>query len=315
MERVKAKGLSVGKVYSRRLFFLLLVGLIHLFLLWSGDILLNYALAGFFLLFFRNSSKEKIKRWAIGLFSSVIFLTAFFSWLSSLVENVLDEDFTKEFAMLVDDAVVVFQNGNYSEILSFRLAEEIPLILPNFIITIPMVLFIFLLGLYVGKKGVLLNIAGHLPWIRKVWGNSLIYGGIMTLVFVILKMEIIIVPFYLHDAVVEVLSLFSGLVVSFFYISSITLLCQQDLWKKRLSFLAPVGQMALTNYLLQTVICLLLFYGYGLGLYGKVTPEVGLLITFVIFATQIFFSKFWMERFNYGPLERVWRMFTYKGIK
>ncbi|WNF35052.1 DUF418 domain-containing protein [Bacillaceae bacterium IKA-2] len=316
MERIKAKGLSVGKVYIRRLFFLLLLGLIHAFLFWSGDILLNYAIAGFFLLLFRKSSIEKIKKWAIGLFSVVIFLTGFLTFLSTLVENVLDEDIApmNDWTNLVDEAIVIFQNGSFSEILAFRLAEEIPLIIANFIITVPMVLFIFLIGLYVGKKGVLLNIASHFEWIRKVSKNSLIYGTVLTLLFIILKTELFIVPFYLHEAAVEVLSLVSGLVISFFYISSITLLCQQEQWRERLKFLAPVGQMALTNYLLQTVICLLLFNGYGLGFYGKVTPEVGILSTFVIFTFQIFLSKFWMSRFKYGPLEHVWRSFTYKGI-
>ncbi len=316
MERLNAKGLSVGKVYSRRLFFLLLLGLIHIFLLWSGDILLNYAIAGYFLLLFRKSSIERIRKWAIGIFSVVVFLTGFFTFLSTLMENVVDEGLVpmKDFASLVDESVVVFQNGSFSEILAFRLAEELSLVLPNYIITVPMVLFIFLIGLYVGKKGIVLNISGHLEWIQKVWKKSFIYGAILTLVYVVLKAELFIVPFYLHEASVEVLSLVSGLVVSFFYISSMTLLCQQEQWKERLKILAPVGQMALTNYLLQTVICILLFYGYGLGFYGKVSPEMGILITFGIFTIQIIFSKFWMTRFKYGPLERAWRAFTYRGI-
>ena len=316
MERVSAKGLSVGRLYSRRLSFLLILGLIHIFIFWSGDILLNYAIAGFLLLLFRKSSIEKIRKWAIGIFSVVVFLTGFFTFLSSLMENVLGENFApmNDWASLVEQSVIVFQNGNFSEILAFRLTEEIPLILPNFIITIPMVLFIFLIGLYVGKKGVLMNISGHLEWIRKVWKKSFIYGAVLTFVYVILKAELFIVPFYLHEATLEVLSLISGLVVSFFYISSITLLCQQRQWKVRLKFLAPVGQMALTNYLLQTVICLMLFYGYGLGLYGKVAPGVGILVTLVIFTAQVFLSKFWMARFKYGPLEHVWRAFTYKRV-
>lgn len=317
MERVSAKGLSVGKVYLRRLVFLLLLGTVHIFLMWSGDILLNYAIAGFLLVLFRKSSITTIKKWAIGLFSLVVFLLGFFSFINSLMENIMDEDlgFTKDFASLVDESIVVFQNGSFSEILAFRLAEEIPIFLPNFIVTVPMVLFIFLIGLYVGKKGVLLNISLHIEWIRKVWKNSLIYGIVLTLLHVVLKTELLIVPFYLHEAVIEVISFVSGLIISFFYISSITLLCQQTQWKNRLSFLAPVGQMALTNYLLQTVICLTLFYGYGFGLYGKIPPELGIFITIAIFTVQIFLSKFWMARFKYGPLERVWRGFTYKGVK
>ncbi|RXJ02440.1 DUF418 domain-containing protein [Anaerobacillus alkaliphilus] len=316
MERVKDKGLSVGKLYFRRILFLLFLGLFHIFILWSGDILLNYALAAFFLLLFRKSSKETIKKWAIGLFSVVIFITAIFSFLSSLMDNVLagEMELTTDYSLMVEEALVVFQNGSFSEILSFRLAEEIPFMLSNYIITVPMVLAIFLIGLYVGKKGVLYNISGHLDWIKKVWKNSMIFGVLMTVVYVLLKAELFIVPFYFHEAAVEVLSLVSGLVMSFFYISSITLLCQKELWLARLKFLAPVGQMALTNYLLQTVICIFLFNGYGFGFYGKVTPELGILITVAIFTVQIFLSKAWMARFKYGPLERLWRLFTYRGV-
>ncbi len=316
MERVKDKGLSVGKLYVRRILFLLLLGIFHVFILWSGDILLNYALAAFFLVLFRKSSKETIKKWAIGVFSVVILVTAFFSFLSSLMDNVLagEMELTTDYSILVERALVVYQNGSFSEILSFRLAQEIPFVLSNFIITVPMVLAIFLIGLYVGKKGVLYNISGHLDWIKKIWKNSLIFGVLMTVVYVLLKAEVFIVPFYFHEAAVEVLSLVSGLVMSFFYISSITLLCQKEIWMTRLKFLAPVGQMALTNYLLQTVICMFLFYGFGLGFYGKVTPEVGILITIAIFTVQIFLSKAWMARFKYGPLEHLWRLFTYRGV-
>lgn len=316
MERVNAKGLSVRQVYSRRLFFLLLLGGTHFFIFWSGDILFNYAIAGFLLLLFRNCTINTIRKWSIGLLSLVIFLLGFFTYLSSLLENTFGEEIISknDFALLVDEAITVFQTGSFSKITAFRLAEEIPLILPNFIITVPMVLFLFLIGLYVGKKGVLFNISGHLDWIRKVWKKSFIYGVLMTIAYVTLKVELFIVPFYLHEASIEVLSLVSGLVLSFFYISSITLLCQQKQWLDRLKFLAPVGQMALTNYLLQTVICLFLFYGYGLGFYGKVTPEVGILITIAIFTVQIYFSKFWLSKYKYGPLEKVWRAFTYKGI-
>lgn len=316
MERVKEKGLSVGKLFSKRLWFLLLLGMIHIFIFWSGDILLNYALAGFLLLFFRNSSVEKVKKWAIGMFLFVIFLLSLLTFLSALAENFAEQANlpVQDFTHLIDESIIVFQNGSFAEILAFRQDIELPIVLFNYVVTIPMVLAIFLIGLYVGKKGVLFNIAGHLDWIRKVWKNSLIFGALLTIPYVVFKAEIAIVPFYFHEGVVQNLSLIVGLLICFFYTTSIVLLCQNDNWKKRLLFLAPVGQMALTNYLMQTLICISLFYGYGLGFYGRVSPFLGIVITILIFVGQVFFSKWWLSKYKYGPLERLWRWFTYKGV-
>ncbi|WP_218212253.1 hypothetical protein, partial [Pseudomonas sp. 2822-15] len=70
------------------------------------------------------------------------------------------------------------------DILAFRLAEEVPLIISNLFLMVPLVLAIFLFGLYVGKKGVLKDIEGHLPWVRKIWVRSLIFGWGLTAIYV-----------------------------------------------------------------------------------------------------------------------------------
>jgi uncharacterized protein len=82
-----------------------------------------------------------------------------------------------------------------------------------------------------------------------------------------------------------------------------------------LSRLAPVGRMALTNYLLQTVICVTLFYGYGFGLYGRIGQAGGLLLTIAIFLLQIPFSNWWLNRYRFGPMEWLWRCLTYRKIQ
>jgi uncharacterized protein len=69
--------------------------------------------------------------------------------------------------------------------------------------------------------------------------------------------------------------------------------------------------MALTNYLLQSIICAFIFYGYGLGLFGQVGAAVGLALTLAIFALQIVWSNWWMSRYRYGPAEWLWRSLTY----
>ena len=95
------------------------------------------------------------------------------------------------------------------------------------------------------------------------------------------------------------------------YVSAICLLALRPAWQRLLRVLAPVGQMALTNYLLESIICTLIFYGYGLGLFGKIGAAVGIVLTVAIFLLLIPFSHWWMKRFRYGPAEWLWRSMTY----
>ena len=99
--------------------------------------------------------------------------------------------------------------------------------------------------------------------------------------------------------------------LSLFYVSALTLLSRRHVWQNRLRYLAPVGRMALTNYLMQSIICTLIFYGYGLGLFGQVGAAVGVLLTLVIFTVQVAWSNWWMQRYRYGPAEWLWRSLTY----
>jgi len=69
--------------------------------------------------------------------------------------------------------------------------------------------------------------------------------------------------------------------------------------------------MALSNYLMQSITCTLIFYGYGLGLFGGVGSALGILLTIAIFMVQIPISHWWMKCFNYGPAEWLWRSLTY----
>lgn len=97
--------------------------------------------------------------------------------------------------------------------------------------------------------------------------------------------------------------------MSLFYISSSMLLITHQKWKKRLSFIAPAGRMPLTNYLIQTAVCLPLFYGYALGLYGRVSPLLGFLLVIAIYTFQIIFSVWWVRYFRFGPAEWIWRSY------
>jgi uncharacterized protein len=95
------------------------------------------------------------------------------------------------------------------------------------------------------------------------------------------------------------------------YAAGITLLFQRDAWQRRLAVFAPVGRMALTNYFLQSVMGVLLFYGYGLGLMGKLSSAAQLAVPVGLFALQAVFSHLWLARFRFGPIEWVQRSLTY----
>jgi uncharacterized protein len=99
------------------------------------------------------------------------------------------------------------------------------------------------------------------------------------------------------------------------YISGIALLTGIPAWNQSLRVLAPVGQMALTNYLSQSILCTLIFYGYGLGLFGRIGAAQGIALTIVIYLIQIPVSNWWMQRFRYGPAEWLWRSLTYMRIQ
>ncbi len=99
------------------------------------------------------------------------------------------------------------------------------------------------------------------------------------------------------------------------YGAGIVLLIQREFWKKFLVPLQAVGRLALTNYLLQTLICTTLFYSYGFGLYGKFGPAAVTLLAIGIYLFQVALSLLWIRRFRFGPAEWLWRSLTYGRLQ
>ena len=100
---------------------------------------------------------------------------------------------------------------------------------------------------------------------------------------------------------------------SLFYASTLALLWQSPVWRRRLMPFGAVGRTTLTNYLLQSVVCTTLFYSWGGALYGTVGPLAGLAITLPIYAAQVILTLVYMKRFRTGPMEWLWRRLTYGG--
>jgi uncharacterized protein len=95
------------------------------------------------------------------------------------------------------------------------------------------------------------------------------------------------------------------------YMSGLALLYMNADWRRLLLPFAAVGRMALTDYLMQSVVCTLFFYHYTTGLYGSIGPAMGLVITVILYSAQVVFSNWWLRRYRFGPMEWLWRGMTY----
>jgi uncharacterized protein len=110
----------------------------------------------------------------------------------------------------------------------------------------------------------------------------------------------------------------AGLLVhSLFYMSAIFKLYKNPRFKKIFAVFEPIGKMAFSNYIFQSLICIFIFYGYphGPNLMTKVGPTALLVIGIAIFALQIILSRLWLKHHEFGPIEKLWRKLSYFGVK
>jgi uncharacterized protein len=115
-----------------------------------------------------------------------------------------------------------------------------------------------------------------------------------------------------HGVIQPLVYAFGVPALSLFYAAGICLLYGNSSNHKLLRVFSPVGRMALTNYLMQSVICCFIFMNYGLGFFARVGPANLLWIAFVIYTMQAVFSRWWLSRYWFGPMEWLWRSATYK---
>ena len=169
----------------------------------------------------------------------------------------------------------------------------------------------FLLGMWFVRSGVMQNTAAHLPLFRRlaVGGTALGLGLSMASAAIAVSH----VPGERYDGwgIASGLHMLANLPACVGYVSLVVLMLHSSGWLSRITVLAPLGRMALTNYLLQTVICCIVFYGYGLGQWGM-GRAAQLVFVAVVCVAQVAFSHWWLARFRYGPMEWLWRGFTYR---
>lgn len=318
-ENLKKRGLPFKPFFRRRMFWLVILGGIHLSLIWMGDILTLYALLGFILLNFVETKNKNLIKWAIILILLPILNTILIHFLNvdyAVFFLKINEKLCNYFSIptatfrdfKLTDLQVEFQNQN---LLTFFKTN-----ISNMFIRIGFVLYegrpfkvlgIFLIGVWTGRKIIHENLLNNTKFLKKV----ALYGIVFGLPLNILRGYLLIVS----DG-----SKFSELYTTIAYAlgtvpfalgiaASLALL-----YLKRSSFFKyfePVGKMALTNYISHSIISIIVFYGIGFGFFGKFGFTFLILYCCIVFIFQIIFSTLWLKKFKMGPLEWVWRKLTY----
>ena len=310
--------------FRRRMFWLLVIGLIHLCLFWLGDILTLYALLGFVLIWFVNVSDKNLIKFAVILillpianwlfvhFTKLNYADFFFELNTSYYEQyglATEEWDGKKYA----DFHQFISNESLSDYFKYNIGNT--LIRIGAILNegrIFKVLGIFLIGLWSGRKILKDDLLNNVKFLKKI----ALWGFVIGLPMSIFRTYIEF--FGGREDFWGFLNTFSyafGTVTLAMGIASLLAL----LYRKKPNLLngfAPVGKTALSNYLFQTFIAVSLFYGIGFGYAGKFGFTVIMVIVVCIFLFQMFMSWWWLKHFRFGPIEWIWRQLTYgKALK
>jgi uncharacterized protein len=283
----------------RRLLALLAFGLIHLVLIWNGDILTEYALAGFVVLplLFAPTGVVAASAGAALLFFLVLpWLPISFgfpdrAWLTAHVAVARD----------------VYAHGTSGAILAFRVSE-IPAIAPLHAYVFARTVALMLFGVLVWRSGL---IAGAAKRGKLLGGAAIVLLGAGALLSLLANPAIAPAGLALAGASATFATALLPVVLAIGYAAAVVWAASCTRYRSRLAWAAPVGQMAFTNYITESVLLGLIFYGYGFGLMGKLGVAAAFAVGVAIYAAQALVSRWWLRSYRFGPLEWLWRTLMY----
>ncbi|MEP9357784.1 DUF418 domain-containing protein [Sphingomonas sp. KR3-1] len=310
IERAEATGQSAAQVHYRRMAWLLVFGLVHLWLVWKGDILAHYALIGMIAYAMRHQPLSGLlvlgtMLAALGLFTFANLPFDVSQMLCCHPDPARLHDYNLSFGLPAPRDIaadLALYRGGYGAILADRLHDNSasPLSLVGFYG--PETLAYMLFGMAALRSGMLRgewSRARYVRWLLVCWGIGLpafaalawwqwaTGFGLMTMAAAV-PLEALARP-----------AMIAG------WICLILLLARPG--GTLTTRLAAAGRMAFTNYLATSLVCTALFYGYGLGWYGHLSRWQLYPVVFAVWALILLWSKPWLARFGYGPLEWAWR--------
>lgn len=312
LDRAASRGASGVETFLRRVGWLFVIGAIHAWLFWWGDILRFYALWGFVLPLFARLRKSVV-------LTSALFFAVVAPALVELVRGLL---FSTYSAGPIDEAAILAAFGSRSYLEMLRMNWEFDWWLTRSIGQLAYQLAIFgrlLLGLWAGRRMVLHDLERSAPLLRRVvlWGGAAALVGNAGFAGDLARLAGESAHATLLRPMVRLLNEAGFLALTLGYGSVLALLFRRPAWGRRLAVLAPVGRMALTNYLLQTLVGLWFFYGClpGPHLIGRVGLVVIVPVWIGTYLLQVWGSTIWLRHFRFGPAEWAWRVLTHGKLQ
>lgn len=306
-------------LYWRRSLVLLGIGSIHALLIWSGDILVTYALMSFLLLAFRPAPRAWLPWLAVGIYLLPVVFMGAIGALGTLmqVEPTAAAEWNKSMAELASQMDVLresersaYRGGTFQQATAQRF-EDTGFMLSN----LPMMGFsvfgMFLLGSWFVKSGAIARPEQHSRLFRRLRWLALSVGMAAMLGSYVLEPTMDFATFTITTAAAFALSTVGSVLMCLGYMGWIVRGLQSPLWERLLRWLAPAGRMALSNYLLQSVVCTWIFYGYGLGYFERLPRAWQVPFAVALFVAQVLLSHAWLKRYRFGPMEWLWRSLTY----
>lgn len=303
MQYIKSQktGINFYKFAPKRLIILLVIGLLHAFLIWWGDILATYAFCGFFLIVLIRLKSPWMITIAFmlnGLFHGfMLFVLSMMGMLNSEVEaRAVD-------IIMIQNAISAYGTGTWMDAFTQRLADlSVQMGFGMWFMS----LFTILPYMLIGAAAAKWRLIERAKELKVMW-------LILAVVGIGLGLFIKSAPYmFTHTHLLDYVKVVvGGPILAIGYMAVIIVICLLPFALKVLSPFAKLGRMSMTMYIMQSIIGTFIFYNFGLGLYGKMTVEMGTYIALGIFATQLIIAELWLSKFSQGPLEAAIKRLTY----
>lgn len=309
--RANEKGLNAKLLHQRRMRWLILFGLVHAYLIWYGDILFGYALCGLFVIKFIDTESKKLLMLSAALLLVPVVLTLLMQLGVQGQEGA--EASMKYWApdpQLLQTEIQHIQ-GSWLETRIFSATNALVLQSFGFVFyTFWRVTALMLIGIVMLRTGFIT--AKFSPASYKA--VAIVGLSVGVSISVIGVQQNIAHGFELqYSSYLGTLFNYLGsLFTAVAYIALVMLLVQSQAMVVGQRLLANVGRMAFTNYIMQSVICSVVFYGFGLGYFAQLDRLQCLIVVLIVWSAQLFWSTFWLSKFKQGPLEMLWRHLTYR---
>lgn len=308
IRRAAEQGAEALPMLWRRMAWLLVIGLTHALLIWFGDILSAYAVLGFVLLLFRNLSQRMLLGWA--LFFLLLPVPCYLVFLAVGMGDPMATP-AGNGESVIAGLVRAVHAGDYFDVVRSQstfygsgwLRRAVRLALPR-------ILGMFLLGVWVARLGFPQARDAYRHTLRRWLWAGIVIGLPLNLGYAALGSGDALLPASATGLLAIVLSTFGIPLLCMAYVAAFALYWHRA---RPRSLLLAAGRVPLSHYLGQSLVCVPLFYGFGLGLFGRISYGVALLIAIAVWLLLAWLARAWLRRHPQGPMEMLWRRLSYAG--